>query len=130
MPLVRIDAVRKRSETEIQSLLDAAHSALVSAFKVPERDRYQIYTEHPQNHVVALDTGLGIPRSPDLLIFSITSRARDEERKKFFYAELCRELEKGCGISSADVIVNITINSPSDWSFGLGTAQFLTGQLG
>jgi hypothetical protein len=53
MPLVRFDAVEGRSEAEIKNLLDAAHRAMLSAFRVPENDRYQIYQEHPQSCLVA-----------------------------------------------------------------------------
>ncbi len=49
MPLIRIEAAAGRSQEEIKALLDAAHRAVLSAFKVPERDRYQIYQEHPQS---------------------------------------------------------------------------------
>ena len=44
-PLIRIDVIEGRSEAEIKALLDAAHRAVVAAFKVPERDRYQILQE-------------------------------------------------------------------------------------
>lgn len=47
MPLLRIDVIEGRSEAELQELLDAIHSAMLAAFKVPERDRYQIVHQHP-----------------------------------------------------------------------------------
>jgi Tautomerase enzyme len=47
MPLVRFDVVEGRNDNEIKLLLDAAHRAVLSAFHVPESDRYQIYHEHP-----------------------------------------------------------------------------------
>ena len=42
MPLLRIDVIEGRSEAELKELLDAVHRATLAAFKVPERDRYQI----------------------------------------------------------------------------------------
>ncbi|MGW3463425.1 tautomerase family protein, partial [Streptomyces olivaceoviridis] len=36
-----------------------AHRALVDALDIPERDRFQIITEHDADHLVALDSGLG-----------------------------------------------------------------------
>jgi hypothetical protein len=42
---LRIDA-RGRSEAEIKALLHAAYRAMLGAFGVPPRDRYQILTEH------------------------------------------------------------------------------------
>ena len=39
MPLVRFDAIKGRSQDEIKRLLDAAHRALLTACKMPSRDR-------------------------------------------------------------------------------------------
>ena len=44
MPLVRIDSIEGRSKEEVKLLLDAAHRAVLSAFGVPLRDRYQVIT--------------------------------------------------------------------------------------
>ncbi len=110
-------------------MLDAVHRAVVSAFGVPLRDRYQIYNEHASTHLIVEDTGLGIPRGPNVLVVSVTSRPRTTEQKQAFYQALCRELETGCGIVPADVLVNVLTNTDGDWSFGLGRAQFLTGEL-
>lgn len=129
MPLVRFDLVEGRSQPEISTLLDAAHRALVSAFAVPERDRYQIVQEHPESHLVVQDTGLGIERTARVVVVSVTSRPRSEASKLQFYEELCRELKTSCGIESSDVVVAMVINSDADWSFGNGPAQFLTGEL-
>ena len=129
MPLIRIDAIKGRSKDEVRDVLDAAHRAMLAAFKVPRRDRYQIYHEHDAAHVIAEDTGLGIERSANLLIFTVVSRPRDERMKLAFYEGLCAELKSSCGIESSDVIVSIATNSDADWSFGGGRAQFITGEL-
>jgi hypothetical protein len=47
MPLLRIDLVKGRSSEDVKALLDTIHDALVAAFRIPERDRYQIVQEHP-----------------------------------------------------------------------------------
>jgi phenylpyruvate tautomerase PptA (4-oxalocrotonate tautomerase family) len=129
MPLIRIDAVAGRNPEQIKQFLDAAHRAVLSAFKVPERDRYQIYEEHPEGHLVVEDTGLGIPRTRNVVVVSVISRPRTQEAKQAFYEDLCRELKNNCGIEPSDVMVCIVTNSDADWSFGNGRAQFLTGEL-
>jgi len=129
MPLVRFDVVEGRNENEIKSLLDATHRAMLFAFRVPERDRYQIYQEHPQSSLIARDTGLGITRTRNVVIVSVTSRERSQAMKEKFYLELCRELKEICAIDPNDVIVSIVTNSAADRSFGNGKAQFITGEL-
>jgi phenylpyruvate tautomerase PptA (4-oxalocrotonate tautomerase family) len=129
MPLIRIDAIAGRTSEQVKDLLDAAHRAMLAAFEVPERDRYQIYEEHAAEHFIVQDTGLGIARTSNVVIVTVISRPRTEEMKKIFYAELCRELKTNCGIAASDVMVCIVSNTDADWSFGNGRAQFLTGEL-
>jgi hypothetical protein len=78
---------------------------------------------------VALDTGLQITRSRDLVIIHAVSRSRSREQTQRFYDLLARNLARDCHLDPADLIVSITENSDEDWSFGLGRAQFLTGEL-
>jgi phenylpyruvate tautomerase PptA (4-oxalocrotonate tautomerase family) len=47
MPLIRIDMIEGRSDQELKKLLDAAHRAMVEAFKVPDRDRYKLCKNIP-----------------------------------------------------------------------------------
>jgi hypothetical protein len=61
MPLVRVDALEGRSKNDIKCLLGAVHRAVLSAFQVPQPDRYQIY------HLIVEDTGLGIERTKKML---------------------------------------------------------------
>lgn len=129
MPLMKFHVLKGRSTGEIARLLDVAHRAMVSSFKVPERDRYQILTEHEPSHLQALDTGLDLPRTHKFLLLEVVSRPRSREEKLAFYETLCRSLESECQISSDDVMVSFTQNSDEDWSFGGGRAHFLTGEL-
>jgi Tautomerase enzyme len=129
MPLLRFDLVAGRTDGELKSLLDAAHRAIVEAFGVPERDRYQIVHEHRASRMIIEDTGLGIPRTDKVVFLHVTSRKRKKKQKEDFYRLICKELEKECGISPSDVVVSFVENGDEDWSFGLGRAQFLTGDL-
>ena len=129
MPLLRFDLIHGRTDAELKTLLDAAHRAMLAAFEVPERDRYQIVTEHPLSHLIVEDTGLGIPRTDKVVFLQVTSRKRRKKQKEAFYRLLCEELGRSCGISPDDVVVAFVENGDEDWSFGRGKAQFLTGEL-
>jgi phenylpyruvate tautomerase PptA (4-oxalocrotonate tautomerase family) len=129
MPLVKIHVLRGRSPQEVAVLLDTIHEVVVASFRVPPRDRYQILQEHEASHMHALDTGLHIPRSEKFLLLEIISRPRPRDAKVAFYSSLTRALEARCNIAPSDVMVSVSINSDEDWSFGMGDAQFLTGEL-
>lgn len=129
MPLIRFDLIEGRDEKSLRNLLDASHRAVVKAFGVPERDRYQIVTQHPAHELIIEDTGLGFKRSKDLVVISVTSNQRSDEQKKNFYKILVQELGETCGIEPNNIMISIVTNGAADWSFGFGEAQFLTGEL-
>jgi 4-oxalocrotonate tautomerase len=129
MPLLYVDVIEGRTPSEVRTLLDAIHDAVVDAFGVPERDRYQVVHTHPAREIVAEDTGLGIDRSSRLVVVHVVSRRRTREMKEKFYELLASNLADRCAVDPADLIVSITENGDEDWSFGHGRAQFLTGEL-
>ncbi|OBJ56171.1 tautomerase family protein [Mycobacterium sp. 1423905.2] len=129
MPLLYVDLIEGRTPAEVGVLLDAVHDAVVEAFGVPDRDRYQVVRTHPAHEVVALDTGLGIQRSARLVIVHVVSRRRRKELKERFYKLVAANLAERCGLDPADLIISVTENGDEDWSFGHGRAQFLTGEL-
>lgn len=130
MPLLRFDLIEGRSDAELAALLDAAHRAMLAAFNVPERDRYQIVHEHKPSRLIVEDTGLGIPRTDKVVVLQVTSRPRGRAAKEVFYRLLVEELQRSCAIAPSDVVVSVIENTDEDWSFGHGRAQFLTGELG
>lgn len=129
MPLLRFDLIEGRTDAELKTLLDAAHRAMLAAFKIPERDRYQIVNEHKPSRMIVEDTGLDIPRTDKIVLVQVITRPRGKEAKRNFYRLLTQELQKSCGIAPTDVMVSLVENTDEDWSFGLGRAQFLEGDL-
>ena len=47
MPLLYIDLIKGRTPSEVRTLVDAIHDAVVDAFEVPPGDRYQVVHTHP-----------------------------------------------------------------------------------
>lgn len=129
MPFIRFDLIEGRDDKSLRNLLDASHRAMVKAFGVPERDRYQIVHQHPAHELIIEDTGLGFERSKNLVVISVTSKQRSDDQKKNFYKLLVQELGENCGIEPNDIMVSIVTNGDADWSFGIGEAQFLNGKL-
>jgi phenylpyruvate tautomerase PptA (4-oxalocrotonate tautomerase family) len=131
MPLMYFDIVRGRSRDEIRTLLDSTQAAMVEAFGIPERDRYQIVTEHSPDEMIALDHGLGIERSENIVLIHMVNRRgkRTQAQKEKLYASLAQSLERDCGLDPADLIISITENESEDWSLGYGKSQFINGEL-
>ena len=105
MPLLTFDLIEGRTEQEVKTLLDAAHRAVLRAFEVPERDRYQIVHENKAHHMVIEDTGLGLTRTRDLVVVRVYTSPRSEAQKQRFFAILQEELAEHCGLSGDDLDV-------------------------
>jgi phenylpyruvate tautomerase PptA (4-oxalocrotonate tautomerase family) len=129
MPLLNIHVVKGRSAEETATLQQAVHEAMVEAFEVPVRDRYQILSEHEPNHLVMQDTGLGFERTDSRVLIHVTTRPRSREMKERFYGLLVENLGQHCGLAPEDLMVACVENDDIDWTFGFGKAQFLTGDL-
>ena len=128
MPLVRIDVIKGRTDEELTLLADTIQEVLVETFATPELDRYQIIHEHRPGLIKAWDTGLGFKRTDKIVVLQITQQGRSTDQKQAMYAALSSKLEK-IGVPPTDLIISVVENTREDWSFGMGRAQFLTGDL-
>ncbi|KAG9560723.1 4-oxalocrotonate tautomerase, partial [Aureobasidium melanogenum] len=130
MPLVKIDMIKGvRSPEEIKKLADVVQEIMLAKFAAPPRDRYQVITQHEPYELIFEDTGLGIQRTEKLILIQIFQQGRNADQKQAIYATLAERLEKECGVPKTDLVVSCSANTKEDWSFGLGRAQFLTGDL-
>lgn len=79
--------------------------------------------------MICEDTNLGFERTDKLVFIQIFQQGRSAEMKKAIYATLHERLEKECGVPGTDLIISVAANTREDWSFGMGRAQFLEGDL-
>jgi phenylpyruvate tautomerase PptA (4-oxalocrotonate tautomerase family) len=98
-------------------------------FAAPDRDRYQVICEHKPGRIIVEDTGLGFERTDDVVIVQVTQQGRTENQKRALYAGLADRLRERTGLAPSDLIISVTENTKADWSFGMGRAQFLEGDL-
>ncbi|MEV6700361.1 tautomerase family protein [Streptomyces sp. NPDC051453] len=129
MPLVRIDMIRGRSPEAVRAIADAIQQSLIDVLKIPERDRFQIVTQHDADEIIALDAGLGFQRTPGTVIVHVfTQRGRGTEDKQHLYRTLGERLAD-VGVDGKDLFISYYENGPDDWSFADGRAQYVEGDL-
>ena len=129
MPLIRIDVTEGRSDSAIKILMDTVQDCVVTAFKVPVKDRYQIVTEHKPGRMILLDTGLGFERTDQAIVIQVFTSPRMTVNKIKFYKLLADNLAEKCGLNPKELLVSVMTNTDVDWSFGFGSTQYLTGEL-
>ena len=129
MPLVRIDLLPGRTPEQVTAIADAIHEAIVDSYGIPPRDRFQVVSELPAGRIIAQDAGLGFERSDGVVMIQVfTQRGRTDEAKQALYARIASGLAE-VGVAGEDVFIGYVENGPQDWSFGLGAAQYVTGEL-
>lgn len=129
MPLIKVDMIKGRTKEEIKSILDITYNVMLETFQAPIGDRYQIVNQHENYEMQILDTGLGVSRTDDVLVFTVVTRPRTKDQKIQFYKKLTESLNEKLNIRTEDIMISLVENSDEDWSFFNGEAQFLTGEL-
>jgi len=126
MPLVQIDLLEGRSREQLTAIAAAVHDAMVEELEVPERDRFQILTEHRPETFTFDRHYLDIDRSDAFVLVRITfSAGRSTETKQAFYRRLAELLAERVELASEDLAVVLVENAREDWSFGRGQASYL-----
>ena len=128
MPLVRIDLIEKqRPEKDISAIGDAVQAALVETMNVPQRDRFQVITEHAPDELNISTGYLGQRYSDDIILIQITlSIGRSVELKKAFYKRIVDDMHAQLKVRADDVVINLVEVAKENWSFGGGIAQYVT----
>ncbi|CDP86623.1 MULTISPECIES: tautomerase family protein [Mycolicibacterium] len=130
MPLVHIHVIEgRRTPAQLRQVADTIQDVMLEYFAAPERDRYQIITEHKPGQIIAEDTGLGFDRTDDIVLVHVFQQGRTSDQKQETYRALAQRLREQTGLKPADLIVSMVENSRADWSFGDGRAQFIEGLL-
>jgi 4-oxalocrotonate tautomerase len=126
MPLVTLDLLEGRPREEIAAISDSVHNAMVELLGVPQRDRFQIVTEHRAGSLSFDPDYLDIERGDGFVLVRLTlAGGRSTAAKQGFYRRLCELLVDRVGMRPEDLAVVMVENERADWSFGLGEASYL-----
>jgi phenylpyruvate tautomerase PptA (4-oxalocrotonate tautomerase family) len=126
MPIVRIDVLEGWPPGELDLVGGAVQRALVEKLGVPERDRFQVISEHAAGRFAFDRSYLEIARSDRFVLVQVTlSAGRSTEAKQAFYERLCELLVRDVGLREEDLAVCLVENGREDWSFGRGQASYL-----
>ncbi|MHA8111232.1 tautomerase family protein [Lactobacillaceae bacterium Melli_B4] len=126
---MRIDVIKGHDEKYLKELMEISYQVMLDTFGIPDNDRYQVLTQHEPFEMNIKDSGLGIERSKDVVVFHITTRSRNVTQKRAYYEQLAKALNEKLGLDPKDLLLSLSTNGDADWSFGNGKAQFVDGPL-
>src|SRR5690348_5021255 len=121
MPLVRIDLIRGRPEAEIAAIGNAVQRAMMDCLDVPQRDHFQVITEHAPGRLVYDPDYLGVKRGDGIVLIHVfLSAGRSTAQKQAFYARSAELLARDAKVRPEDVTITLSENIRENWSFGNG----------
>ncbi|MFH0298291.1 tautomerase family protein [Bradyrhizobium sp. 31Argb] len=124
MPLVRIDLRKGKDAAFRQEIGRIVYDALISV-GVPEKDRFQLISEHEADGFLFDADYLGIHRTNDLVIIQITwNEGRTSAQKQALYKAIADGLHTALGLRREDIFINLVEVKKENWSFGNGIAQY------
>jgi len=127
MPIVRIDLIEGKSEEYRAQVGEIVYQTLVDVLTVPQRDRFEVITEHQKSDLPFDRDYLGVHRTDDCIFFQITlNTGRSVELKEGFYKELTDRLHRGVKLRKEDVFINLVEVPKENWSYGNGLAQYVS----
>jgi 4-oxalocrotonate tautomerase len=126
MPLVNIDLLEGRTDQDLRLIGDSVHRAMTEQLDVPQRDRFQIITQHSAATFQFDRHYLDIERSDQFVMIRVTlSAGRTTEAKSAFYRRLAELLTERIQLRPEDLAVVLVENQRTDWSFGRGQASYV-----
>jgi 4-oxalocrotonate tautomerase len=125
MPLVRIALMKGKPEGFGKKVGEVVYRAMADTINVPEKDHFQIITEHDKNSLIYDPSYLNIPRTDGIVVIQITlNEGRTVDLKKGLYKTIAERLHAQLGIRMEDVLINLVEVEKENWSFGNGVAQY------
>ena len=125
MPLVRIALMKGPHQGYGRKIGEIVYRAMVDTIKVPQKDHFQIITEHDTDSLIYDPDYLGIRRSDGVVFIQITlNEGRTTSMKKALYAAIAAQLHEELAIRREDVLINLIEVKKENWSFGNGVAQY------
>jgi 4-oxalocrotonate tautomerase len=125
MPFIRVDTIAGQYNANQRAAMSDVLYHAVLGIGALDKDRFQVFAEHPPGHLVFDPTYLDIRRTDGFVVVQITMNAgRSLEQKKGLYAAIADGFQNRVGIRREDVFINLIEVPRENWSFGDGVAQY------
>lgn len=127
MPFVRIDTLKRPDPTFLPRAGKAVYDAMRATINIPDRDNFQVLTEHEPGQLVFDPGFMGIERTQGFIAIQITmSEGRKPPEKRALLKAIAERLHEELDVRPQDVLINLVEVKWENWSFGNGIAQYAT----
>lgn len=108
MPLIKIHMRDGKTKEQRKAIMDGAHAALVSAYKIPVNDRTILLSEYDADHFDGRDENFTIV---EILAYS----GRTKDIKRDLYKKVVENLCKGSKLVPTDIFVVVNDIPKDNW---------------
>jgi phenylpyruvate tautomerase PptA (4-oxalocrotonate tautomerase family) len=127
MPFVRIDTLKRSDPSFLPRAGKVVYEAMREAIGIPDRDNFQVLTEHEKGRLVFDPGYMDIARTDGFVAIQITmSEGRTPPAKKALMKAIAQGLQRELDVRPEDVFINFVEVKWENWSFGNGVAQYAT----
>merc|ERR1719240_688105 len=130
MPLIHVYHPEGKDRAYLDGVSDGLHEAMLEAWKIPLKDRFQIFHEKKLADLQIDKEMWDVDRSDDVIVFHVFTSPRTSEMKLALYERLPQILEEKVKLRPEDVFISVSSNTREDWSFGNGKAHLLSHSAG
>ena len=108
MPLIKVHMRGGKTKEHKKAVLDGIHNALVSAFKIPEKDRKQLLTEYDAEHFDGGDENFTIVE-----IMAFEGRSKDAKRQ--LYKDTVANICGSTKLQPTDIFIIVNDIPKDNW---------------
>ena len=108
MPLIKVHMRDGKTKEHKKAVLDGVYNALVSAFKISEKDRTQLLTEYDAEHFDGRDENYTIV---EIMVFE----GRSKDAKKRLYKEIVESVCNTTKLQPTDICIIVNDIPKDNW---------------
>jgi phenylpyruvate tautomerase PptA (4-oxalocrotonate tautomerase family) len=108
MPLIKVHMRDGKTKEHKKAVLDGIHNALVSAFKIPDKDRTQLLAEYDAEHFDGRDENYTVVE-----IVAFEGRSKDAKRQ--LYKEIVGNICGSTKLQPTDIFIIVNDIPKDNW---------------
>lgn len=125
MPFVKIMIDKSIVKENKEVISNSIHNSLIECFKIPIKDKFQVFIDVDKENLVFPDEYLGNSYSNILFIYITCKGGRTNEQKRKLYELCAKSICEKTKIKKDDIFITIVESDQNNWSFGNGIAQLM-----
>ncbi len=115
MPMTKIYLREGSTAEERQRVSDAIHRSLVDVLGIPADDRYHIFHELDNDHLISAPVAFGLERRHEAVFIQYYFAQRPAETLNELYRATVKNLQEMTDLEPRDIYINVVASPSENW---------------